>query len=36
LALIGKGVNGDLAAIKEVYDSVYGKLEIGSKDMDGQ
>jgi hypothetical protein len=35
LALIGKAVNGDVAAIKEVYDSIYGKLEQGSKDIDG-
>jgi hypothetical protein len=25
LALIGKAINGDVAAIKEVYDSIYGK-----------
>jgi hypothetical protein len=35
LALIGKAIGGDVAAIKEVYDSVYGKLEIGSNDIDG-
>jgi hypothetical protein len=34
LALIGKAVNGDVAAIKEVYDSIYGKLEQGNKDSD--
>ena len=35
LALIGKAIGGDVAAIKEVYDSIYGKLEQGSKDIDG-
>ena len=34
MALIGKAVNGDVAAIKEVYDSIYGKLEQGNKDSD--
>jgi hypothetical protein len=35
LALIAKAVNGDVVAIKEVSDSICGKLEIGSKDIDG-
>jgi hypothetical protein len=34
LALIGKAIGGDAAAIKKVYDSVYGKLEQGSKDIE--
>lgn len=34
LALIGKAINGDIAAIREVYDSIYGKLEQGNKDSD--
>lgn len=34
LALIGKAMTGDVAAIREVYDSIYGKLEQGSKDSD--
>lgn len=35
LALIGRALKGDVAAIREVYDSIYGKLEPGSKDIDG-
>jgi hypothetical protein len=34
LALIGKAINGDIAAIREVYDSVYGKTEQVKNDLD--
>jgi hypothetical protein len=34
LALIGKALAGDVAAIREVYDSIYGKLEQVNKDSE--
>lgn len=35
LALIGKAIKGDVPAIREIYDSIYGKGEIGGKDLEG-
>ena len=36
LALIGKAINGDVAAIKEVYDSIYGKTENAVREIDSE
>jgi hypothetical protein len=33
LALIGKAIKGDVAAIREIYDSVYGKMENQCKEF---
>ncbi len=35
LALIGRAISGDVAAIREIYDSVYGKLD-NNKEFDSQ
>jgi hypothetical protein len=35
LALIGKALKGDVPAIREIYDSIYGKMEIGGTDFEG-
>ena len=35
LALVGRAISGDVAAIREIYDSVYGKLD-NNKEFDSQ